>query len=383
MSSLKSSFSISDVKASVKSKGVLRPTRCEVILFPPQEIIKGMNIKEISIRCHTAHLPPFNIKTVDYSIGQGQVRKMPKGYEQGHIMEFTFYNDIGANVYNGLLQWSKYVLASKEINNYTLNYFYSYTGSVEIRQLDERDNIRYGYSLRDAYPISIDAVDLDSSHVNEAQLVKATIAFRYARTLEEVKLDNASSTASNKLNIATAVIDDINKYVSKGKYTTSSGVFKTRSQNYVSSGALDPTMTSVAKRAKGSGLPYNELYISCTNAIATTRTKGIGVYDDQHQYMNYASTSMDSALSVGILGTINSTWSSVLLQKNALTSSVDSFFSDVVSTVSKFNEIKPQLPENDQLETDMNDMLNTYRDVVNTQVDVNVMIDDYQSSVDE
>lgn len=383
MDSKKSSFSLSDFKASIKSNGILRPTRFEVVLFPPTELLKSMDTKEISIRCHTAQMPPFHVKTVDYTVGQGQLRKMPKGYEQGHHIDFTFYNNISASVYNGLLAWSKYSMASKEENNYSINYFDNFIGTVEIRQLDERDNIRYGFSLREAYPISIDVIDLDSGHVDTPQLVKVTIAYRYARTLEEVKLDSASNSTFSKLNIVSAVIDDTNKYGARGKISTSTGMFKTRTTNYDSSEYIDPTIKPVVLRKKGAGLPYATLYANATSAIFVANRKGRGVYVNHYQFVDYATTTMNGAFSTGNILTINSSWSDVKDRSTNLTADTNSFFSDTVSCINQYNEIKPLIPENDPIIGSMNELMTTYSDVSDAQINTNITMDDLQNKVDE
>lgn len=382
MNSMKSSFSLSDFKASIKAKGILRPTRFEVVLFPPTELLKSMDTKEISIRCHTAQMPPFHVKTVDYTVGQGQLRKMPKGYEQGHHIDFTFYNDLGANVYNGLLAWSKYTLASKEENNYSLNYFDSFIGTVEVRQLDERDNIRYGYSLKEAYPMSIDIVELDSGHVDTPQLIKVTIAYRYARTLDEVKLDSAANSPFNKLNVVSAVIDDTN-IRGKGNYSTSTGLYKTRTTNYDSTEYIDPTIKPIALRKKGAGLPYQTLYANATSAIYVANRKGRGVYTQQYQFMDYATSTMNTAFASGSIQTINTSWNSVLNEKSNLVVETNSFFADTVSCINQYAEIKSQIPENDPIISSMNELMTTYGDVSDAQINSNIIVDDIQNKVDE
>lgn len=174
------SFDLAYFKQSIKAEGISRSSRFEILLIPPAGIT-NFRAKETSVRCHTGALPPMNVVTKDYSVGQGQLRKMPHGYDHGHTLEYTFYNNAKSDIYAGLLNWLKLVFPANKENDYEVGYYSDYaSGSVTVRQMNERDEITFVSILKEAYPIKVDQIILDSQEHNTAQLVKVTFAYRYA-----------------------------------------------------------------------------------------------------------------------------------------------------------------------------------------------------------
>lgn len=377
----KSTFKLSDFKASIKSNGVARNTRFELIVYPPLMVTSVVNSREISIRCNTGSLPHMKATTKDYHVGQGQMRKMPIGYDQGHELDFSFYNDTNGTVYDGLLQWSKAILASKEENDYSLNYYDQYTGALEVKQLDEQDNVRYAYFLYDVYPTLVEAVTFNSSEIDTAQIVKIRFSYRYARTMDDVLKDELVSSIEKNRDITTLMSQD---YITRSRafdqVSTSNGDGASRNKVY-SSDEFESDMIETATRAKGEGLTPSQMYAQCLNLAVATRTKGNGLASTQTAWGSSTTANMNAAIATGNTSTISSEWGATQNSYGQVTSATNSFFSDSASSVYQFDLIKESIPVADPLHTEMSSLTTTYNTVAENQSNINTTYNNYANIV--
>lgn len=364
----KSMFNLSDFKATIKSNGVAKDTRFEVVMYPPTYL--QLNAKELSLRCHTASMPAFNVKTRDYIVGQGQTRKMPVNFDNGGTIELSFYNNYKGTVYSDLVEWTKLVSPNISENDHTINFVSGIYGKIIIQQLDERDNVRQGWELRDAFPISVDAVPLDSGHIDHVQLVKVHISYRYAMTLKDVQ-----TLESNPL--STAVFKDMNNsYASRVRasrsLTTAKGAYAKRNRGYSPFETPDPTMISiVADTGKGKGLTPEQYYSYVSQFVNTSRLKGIGIYtEDQTDWMLQSLPTMTSALETQNKQVITDAFHIFSTSYNNIRTKSNSFFGDVSSCVGSYDSIKDSLIPTDPLIESMFNLQFVYKDVYNTQLDM-------------
>ena len=66
-----------------------------------------------------------------------------------------------------------------------MGYYNDYVGSIQIYQLDENDNRRYGVELVEAFPKTIAAQTLDYNAVNQQQKVSVSFSYRYWKSLTD------------------------------------------------------------------------------------------------------------------------------------------------------------------------------------------------------
>ncbi len=362
----KSMFNLSDFKATIKSNGVAKDTRFEVVMYPPTYL--QLNAKELSLRCHTSSMPAFNVKTRDYIVGQGQTRKMPVNFDNGGTIELSFYNNYKGTVYSDLVEWTKLVSPNISENDHTINFVSGIYGKIIIQQLDEMDNVRQGWELRDAFPISVDAVPLDSGHIDHVQLVKVHISYRYAMTLKDVQ-----TLESNPL--STAVFKDMNNsYASRVRasrsLTTAKGAYAKRNRGYSTMDTKDPTMVTVVKDiGKGKGLTPEQYYAYVTQFVIKTRIKGVGIHEEeQTSWLSTTSDEMTSALDTKNKVIITAAFQKYSSSYNSIRKNADSFFGDVSSCVGSYDTIKDTLSPTDALVESINDLKLVHNDVYTSQL---------------
>jgi hypothetical protein len=170
--------SIADFKASF-NKDVARSNKFDVLINTPLSLITAvpMTRKKLSYRCEVSQLPGRTFATMDRKT-YGPVEKLPY---------LTTYNDIDLTFIVDDDMATKYLFDAwldlvnpKQTNNF--NYRNTYATSVFINQYDVANEKTYSVELIDAYPISINQMDLDWS---SDSIHKLTVTFAYTKWIND------------------------------------------------------------------------------------------------------------------------------------------------------------------------------------------------------
>lgn len=347
----KSNFNLSDFKSSIKLNGISRNSRFEITFTPPIGVPGLVDSREISIRCHTGSLPPINIKTKDYIDGQGQIRKMPVNYDHGHVLTFTFYNDVRSRVYSGLLAWSNNVAYTPIANDHRINYYNNFTGSIDVKQLDEQDNVRYAYKLFEAYPITVHQVDLKSDEHDTAQLITVDFAYRYARSLDAVASDDIIATQPRER--------------------------ETVVRKYFPSGTDEPINPTI-KQQKGKGVSTEEKYQQCLNTATETYLYGNEIspqlreINEQFQIdISDALLTQDKQINLDMLDSIKN-------RNGAIFVKTSDFFARTANVELQYQDLSSTLSPVDPLHTEISILKSTYATVSAEQSSIDYTISSYE-----
>ena len=87
---------------------------------------------------------------------------------------------------------------------WSMGYYDDYTGTIQIFQLDEQDNRRYGCELVECFPKTIAAQTYDYSNINAQQKISVTFSYRYCKNLtDEAKIPVSLQDRLNRLAVNT------------------------------------------------------------------------------------------------------------------------------------------------------------------------------------
>ena len=87
------------------------------------------------------------------------------------------------------------------------NYYDNYVGSIDIYQLDEKDNRRAGVKLVECFPKTISAQPLSHGTNNTITTVDVTFTYRYWTNVATHELNNGSSFTDRLSEIAVNTIE--------------------------------------------------------------------------------------------------------------------------------------------------------------------------------
>ena len=160
-----------------------------------QQLLSGDTARRISFRCDTISIPGRTLRTQMNGNIYGPPHEVVQGQTYAEV-QATFYcgSDLAERYF--FEQWQKISYNSK---TFDINYYKEYVGSVDIYQLDERDERRYGIRLEEAFPKSLG--EIAYGHASSNQINKVTVGFSYRkfRNLATEELGGGSQNLESNL----------------------------------------------------------------------------------------------------------------------------------------------------------------------------------------
>lgn len=166
--------SINEFKASFR-KDLARPNKFDVNIPVPLTLIPYVNnAKRLNYRCESANLPGRSLATTEQKIGSNPVEKYPYLTTFNDIqLTFIVDDDMTQKIFFDA--WLNFINPQY---NYNFRYKGDYATAITINQYDVTNQISYSCNLYDAYPISIEPLDLDWATDGYHKL-RVTFAYTY------------------------------------------------------------------------------------------------------------------------------------------------------------------------------------------------------------
>lgn len=131
--------------------------------------------KSIALRCSSMQFPARGIQTLDDK-EYGTTKKIPFTTDYNAV-DFSFIasKDLYERVY--FEAWQNLVI--NPVSN-TVSFWDEYTADVEMSQLNiETEEPTYTIKLKQAYPISVSAMDYGYDKTNEFQIINVSMIYKY------------------------------------------------------------------------------------------------------------------------------------------------------------------------------------------------------------
>jgi len=164
--------SLQQFKSSFTSD-LARPNRFEVIMNLPGILLAPEDKEVLRYRCETAQLPGRTFDNVEQKT-YGPIEKFPNLTTYTDI-DLTFILDDTMQTKTMFDTWLNFINPSRTNN---LTYKSDYAADIQIYQYTVTNERAYGVNLIDAYPTSMNQLDLDWSSDGYHKL---TVTFAYTR----------------------------------------------------------------------------------------------------------------------------------------------------------------------------------------------------------
>ena len=166
--------SINDFKSTF-TKDLARPNRFDVNIPVPLTLIPYVkSSRRLNYRCENAQLPGRTLATTEQKIGSNPIEKYPYVSTFNDI-DLTFIVDNSMEQKVFFDAWLNYI--NPTYNN-NMRYKGDYTTTIVINQYNVANELTYSVNLIDAYPISINQMDLNWSDDGYHKL-SVTFAYTY------------------------------------------------------------------------------------------------------------------------------------------------------------------------------------------------------------
>ena len=179
--------------------GMALPSRYEAIFLPPSgtlgtggpgastnlfsQVLFGdignQEKKEVGYQCRDISFPGRTLTTTDDTNLYGPTRQIVDGFSYGDIQaSFYCHNDMREKTF--FETWQKLAFNHQ---TFAVNYYDDYVGTIQIYQLDQKNNRRYGAELVECFPKTIGEQKLSGDKASGVQTVDVTFSFRYWKNL--------------------------------------------------------------------------------------------------------------------------------------------------------------------------------------------------------
>lgn len=171
----KSTFNLDDFKSSIRQGSLARTNRFEVnILKPPR--LASDDERLVSLYSEQTSLPPINLNVRSYKIWGPTIHR-PQSIEYGgEGISITFHVDRDMRVKKFFDDWLDIIVSG---DNYTVSYQEDYATTVDIHQLNEQNDITYTAQLVNAFPRSMNLMELNNASQNQTHRLVVTFAYEY------------------------------------------------------------------------------------------------------------------------------------------------------------------------------------------------------------
>jgi len=174
-------FSLANFQAQVKSRGLARSNRFEVLIKPPRigGSVNSENSRLVSLFAEISNFPPLNLSVRPLKIASGPSEQRPIGSEYGGDgISMTFHVDREMKVKKFFDDWMETII---DRDSFEVRFQEDYRSEITINQLDERDQITYGVDLLEAFPRSMNLMDLNQASQNQTHRLNIIFAYRLWR----------------------------------------------------------------------------------------------------------------------------------------------------------------------------------------------------------
>tara|TARA_Y100000593_G_C4308054_1_gene336810 strand:+ start:400 stop:936 length:537 start_codon:yes stop_codon:yes gene_type:complete len=168
-------FNVNDFISEVQARGGLaRPTKYQIIMTKSVIEPNGNRLPPPNtLFCHAASLPGRTIEAGTYDVGYGQEYQAPLKNTMEPV-DFSFYITNKSWYERTYFEtWMENVVG---LDSQYVSYKEDYVADIVIRCFDERHNNNYGVVLKNAFPLSINELEL-SGESHEPLSVTVNIAY--------------------------------------------------------------------------------------------------------------------------------------------------------------------------------------------------------------
>jgi len=194
---------ISDFAASFKTD-LARPSRFDVQIPVPVSLIQYRGTsRNLSFRCETAQLPSRTLATAEQKYGSNPVEKFPYQSNYNELdLTFIVSDDMSEKLFFDA--WLDYI---NPTYSYNFKYKSNYISTLQVNQYGVDGKKTYSINVVDAYPISVNQLDLDWSATEHHKL---TVVFAYTYWQNNSIQSLGSSLVSDALTRLTEGMNDFN-----------------------------------------------------------------------------------------------------------------------------------------------------------------------------
>ena len=182
------------------------PTNLQNIFSKVMGQAKGDGtVRKTGLRCESISFPGRNLDTTPDTNIYGPTREIVNGFSFAEITgTFVCSSDMREKLF--FETWQRLAFNPQ---TWSLGYYDDYVGSIDIHQLDEQDNKRYGVQLVECFPKTIAEQSLGYGQNDTLHRINVTFSYGYWKNLT----DEADLPKSLQERITEVLVDSVERNV--------------------------------------------------------------------------------------------------------------------------------------------------------------------------
>ena len=166
---------IDDFKANLIGGGA-RANQFRITITPPPGIAIGLDVRRTSFLVTTAAIPDIAMNFIAVPF-RGRNIQYPGDRSDPGDWTTTFYNDTDFMIRNAMERWQNGI--NDYANNTGVTNPSDYQTDLFVEQLDADDTILKTYIFRNAYPLTVGAIELTSAEAGEIETFPVTWRYQH------------------------------------------------------------------------------------------------------------------------------------------------------------------------------------------------------------
>ena len=174
-------FNLQNLVSNISKNGMSKQNKFEAeILFPSivEQSYRGSSVST-SVRIKSITMPGRNITTTTNDTIYGPTHELAGGISYADSVDITFYLSEDLNEKKRFDAWQEWIYNPR---TYNLNFYEDYISTINIYQLGDDLERKYGVSLLECFPKTIN--QLDYSNESASAVHDLTVAFAFKEWVE-------------------------------------------------------------------------------------------------------------------------------------------------------------------------------------------------------
>jgi hypothetical protein len=172
-------FNVSGFTSTIKTMGLANPNKFKVeITFPEKIKIDNSTSRNLSLMCESISIQGRGVQTIlDLQYGLRKEIAYNAPVYQPITLSFLCTSELKEKKL--LDKWNNFIVPNNNGKGFDVAYYKDYIGTITVYLLDsDGETVKYTQTYEEAYPKTVNAVELNHSTTNA--VAKVTAEFQYA-----------------------------------------------------------------------------------------------------------------------------------------------------------------------------------------------------------
>ena len=173
-------FNVSGFTSAIKTLGLANPNKFKVDITFPEKINTGGNetLRNLSLMCESISFSGRGVQTIlDLQYGLRKEIAYNAPVYQPITLSFLCSRELKEKQL--LDKWNNFIVPNKKGKGFDVAYYKDYVGTITVHLLDsDGTTVKYAQEYIEAYPKTVNAIELN--HSTQNSVARVTADFQYA-----------------------------------------------------------------------------------------------------------------------------------------------------------------------------------------------------------